>query len=229
MGKLPIIYTVRIDLSKDIEEEANRWNNSAHISDLLGAGFLSAVRFQSLQGEPKYLHLYELPDVSLLDTEIYQNVRKNDKWGAKLTHGFSNHSASLYEQILAVNVPAPSLTIPTPRTNSIGGIRSKYLATVRMDIVSESADELIKWHQEEHIPLILEADGVVSVRLCRKQGNHPRTPSYDPEWISIYELTSLNALKHAKIKEANETEWAKRMHAKISDVRFSTLERIFPV
>ena len=63
MGKLPIIYTVRIDLSKDIEEEANRWNNSAHISDLLGAGFLSAVRFQSLQGEPKYLHLYELRDL----------------------------------------------------------------------------------------------------------------------------------------------------------------------
>lgn len=228
MEKLPIIYTVRIDLSKDIEKEANRWNNTAHISDLLAAGFLSAVRFQSLKGKPKYLHLYELPDATLLDTEIYRNVRKNDTWGAKLTHGFSNHSASLYEQILAVNVPVSSLSDSTPRTNSIGSIRSKFLATVAMDVVPEAADELIKWHQQEHIPLILKADGVVNARLCRKQGKHPRTPSHDPEWISIYELDSLNALEHPKIKESNETEWAKRMHAKTSDVRISTLERIFP-
>ena len=61
MADAPIIYTVRLNLSEDVEDEANRWNNTAHISDLLAAGFLSAVRFRSIRGEPKYLHLYEFP------------------------------------------------------------------------------------------------------------------------------------------------------------------------
>ena len=108
MADLPIIYTVRLDMSQDVEEESNRWNNTNHISDLLGSGFLSAVRFRSIKGEPKYLHLYELPGLELLSTEAYANVRKNDTWGPKLSHGFSNHPASLYEQVLAVNATKSS-------------------------------------------------------------------------------------------------------------------------
>ena len=60
MPDLPIIYTIRLDMQEDVTEEANLWNNTRHISDLLGSGFLSAVRFRSLKGEPEYLHLYEL-------------------------------------------------------------------------------------------------------------------------------------------------------------------------
>ena len=99
MPDLPIIYTIRLDMQEDVTEEANLWNNTRHISDLLGSGFLSAVRFRSLKGEPEYLHLYELPNIDLLSTEAYKNVRKYDDWGPKLSHGFSNHSASLYNQI----------------------------------------------------------------------------------------------------------------------------------
>ena len=117
MADLPIIYTVRLDMTQDVEEESNRWNNTNHISDLLGSGFLSAVRFRSIKGEPKYLHLYELPGLELLSTEAYANVRKNDTWGPKLSHGFSNHSASLYEQVLAVqrHHKEPELHAATPK------------------------------------------------------------------------------------------------------------------
>ena len=81
MPDLPIIYTIRLDMQEDVTEEANLWNNTRHISDLLGSGFLSAVRFRSLKGEPEYLHLYELPNIDLLSTESYKNVRKYDDWG----------------------------------------------------------------------------------------------------------------------------------------------------
>lgn len=230
MADLPIIYTVRLDMSQDVEEESNRWNNTNHISDLLGSGFLSAVRFRSIKGEPKYLHLYELPGLELLSTEAYANVRKNDTWGPKLSHGFSNHSASLYEQVLAVNAAETPRTFTEPRdpAKSMGGVKGKYLITVRIDVASESADEFVKWHQEEHFPIILEAPGFTSARLCRKSGQHPRTPSRDPEWVSIYELDSADAVEHPKVKESNDTDWAHRMHAVTSDVRFSLLERIHP-
>ena len=217
MEDLPIIYTVQLDVSEEMEEEANRWCNTTHISDLLAAGFLSATRFRSIRGEPRYLHVYELPSTELLSTEAYANVSKNDDWGARIIPSFSNHSASLYQQVLAMNVPE------TPE-----GVRSDCLIAVRMDVAPEAADELVQWHREEHIPLILEAKGAISARLCRKHGQHPRSPSHDPEWVSFYEIDSLDVLKDPKVKESNETDWAKRMHATTSSVSFGVLERIFP-
>mgnify|MGYP004220348703 CR=1 FL=1 len=37
-----------------------------------------------------------------------------------------------------------------------------------------------------------------------------------------------NALEDSKVKAANKTEWAKRMHKVTSDVRLCVLERITP-
>ena len=57
----------------------------------------------------------------------------------------------------------------------MGAVQSKYLLAVRMDVPPEKADELVKWYEEEHIPLILNVPGFRSARLC--QG---RTPPQDP-------------------------------------------------
>ncbi len=230
MAELPIIYTVRLDMLEEVEEESNRWNNTKHISDLLGSGFLSAVRYRSISGEPKYLHVYELPSVELLSTEAYQNVRKHDDWGPKLSHGFSSHSASLYKQVLAVNIAETPRDFTEPRdpAKSMGAITSSHLVTARMDVAPESADEFVQWHREEHIPMLLDAPSFRSVRLCQKHGEHPRTPSHDPEWVSIYEMEDAGAVEHPRVKESNSTEWAKRMHAVAANVQVNVLERIHP-
>ena len=103
------IYTVRLDLTPEVVSEATKWNNTAHIQDLLDAGISSAVRYRSLQGNPEYLHLYEIPSPETLYTDIYASVKKNDNWGPRISHGFKNHTASIYEQILALE------TLPTPQ------------------------------------------------------------------------------------------------------------------
>ncbi len=227
MAELPIIYTVRLDLTDEVREEFDAWAAGSHIQDLLNAGLLSALRFRSTRGEPEYMHLYELPNVELLSTEKYAAVSKNDDTGRKLHHGTLNHSAALYKQEVAVNVPETPREFSEPRS-MIGGIKSKALATVRMDVSEGDGDELIRWHKEEHIPLMMAVDGVVNARLCRRVGEHPVTPCREPGWFSIYELDSLDVLKDPKVKAANETDWAKAMHGKTTDVRFSMLERITP-
>ena len=230
MPDLPIIYTIRLDMQADVEEESNLWNNTRHISDLLGSGFLSAVRFRSLMGEPAYLHLYELPGIELLSTQAYKNVRINDDWGPKLSHGFSNHSASLYNQLVTVNINETPRTFEEPRdpAKSMGAVQSDFLITVRMDVHPDSAGELVKWHEEEHIPLLMKVPGFQSARLCRRGGLHPRTPCLDQEWISIYEIDNPDAARHPDVKAANGTEWAQRMHAVTTDVRLGLHQRIHP-
>ena len=57
---------------------------------------------------------------------------------------------------------------------------------------------------------------------------HPRTPCLDPTWISIYEMSGPETLGDPKVKEANSTGWAQRMHAVTTEARLGILERITP-
>ena len=228
MAELPIIYTVRLNLSPDVRDEFDAWAGKKHIDDLLSAGFLSATRFRASTGQPEYLHLYELPNIGLMQTEKYQNVSKNDTSMDKLRHGVLDQSASLYEQVVAVNVPETPRSSSGPRTTSVGGVTNRNLITVQMDVEAGQEEELVKWHREEHIPTLLEATGMVNGRLCRRVAKHPKTPCRDPEWVAIYEMESAETTRDPKVKAANETEWAKRMHGVTSDVRLCVLERITP-
>ena len=218
MAELPIIYTVRIDLTDEVRDGYDLWASGRHSQDLLAAGFLSALRFRSIHGDPQYLHLYQLPNVELLSTERYKDVSRNDDTGSQFHHGTSNHSAALYKQEIAVNVSDPA-----------SGFKSSHLATVRMDVPEAEADELVRWHREEHIPQMMAVSGVASARLCRFVSEHPVSPCHEPKWISIYEMESADVVQDAKVKAANETEWAKKIHAVTSDVRFNLLERIAPL
>ena len=224
MAELPIIYTVRLNVKEDMEEEFNEWASGRHISDLKGAGFLSAVRFRSVKGEPRYLHVYELESPEILSSEQYANVSKGDDVGAGLLGSILNHSAALFRQEVAINVPADAATGESP----IGGFRARHIITVRMEVAPDSSEELIRWHREEHIPTLLEAQGMLTGRLCRRIDLHPGTPCHEPAWLAIYEMESPDALKDPKVKAANETEWAQRMHSVTTDAKLGILERIAP-
>ena len=228
MAKLPIIYTVRLDITPEARDEFEAWASTKHIDDLLAAGFLSATRFRASKGSPEYLHLYELPNPELLQTEKYQNVGKNDATIGRLSNELRDHSASLYEQVIAVKVPETPRSFPSPRESSVGGVVSKHLITVQMDVEAGREEELVRWHREEHIPTLLQAKGMVNARLCRRAAKHPKTPCRDPEWVAIYEMEGPETLGDPKVREANETEWAKLMHQATSDVRLCVLERITP-
>ena len=224
MAGLPIIYTVRLDLKEDREEEFNEWASTRHISDLMDAGFLSAVRFRAVKGAPRYLHMYELSSSEILASEKYDNVRARDETGAGLRDAILNHSAAVFSQDVAVNVPSDVRSDGGP----IGGIGSRFMITVRMEVDPAASQELVRWHREEHIPTLLQADGMLTGRLCHRIGLHPQTPCHEPEWLSIYEMESHDTLKDPKVKEANETDWAQRMHAVTTDVKLDILERIAP-
>ena len=226
MAELPIIYTNRLDLSDEVSDEFEPWAAGKHIQDVLAAGFLSGLRFRSIQGEPKFLHLYQLPNVELLNTEQYNDVKKHDNTANRMRHGMLNHSAALYKQELAVKVAE------TPGSLGLGPAgetKPSHLATVRMDVPEEQSSELIRWHREEHIPLMMAVPGVVTARLCRLTAKHPTSPFNEPKWISIYELGNADVVMDPGVKAANETEWAKKVHAFTTDVRFNLMERIEPL
>ena len=229
MNQIPYIYTVRFDLIPEIEDETNQWTNTSHIQDLLDVGVYSAVRYKSIKGNPEYLHIYEIPNPDTLHTKSYAETRNNDETGAKLRHGFRNHSASVYEQIVTNRISPPPLKKNKTHQDSWGAIRSPFLITVRMKIDESISKDLILWNKTEHFPLILEATGALSARLCVKtEKQHPTSNSKDPGWLAIYEIDNLDFLKDQKVNEANSTEWASRIHNLTSLTDLNILKRIHP-
>lgn len=221
MANLPIIYTVRMDVTDEVRDLFEKWASTRHIEDLLAIGFLSAQRFRASKGKPEFLHLYELPSADLLSTDNYKAVAKNDPDIEQARSGLRNHSASLYEQV--VNLPAIG------EGERIPSVSSRHLITVQLEVEEGKEDELIEWHREEHIPTLLQAEGMLAGRLCRRTVKYPSLPCLDPTWVSIYEMSGPETLRDAKVKEANETEWAQRMHAATTEARLCILERITPV
>ena len=98
-----------------------------------------------------------------------------------------------------------------------------------MKIDESISKDLILWNKTEHFPLILEATGALSARLCVKtEKQHPTSKSKDPGWLAIYEIDNLDFFKDQKVNEANSTEWASRIHNLTSLTDLNILKRIHP-
>ena len=230
MGDHPMVYIVRLDIDPKAAEEANKWSNESHVPDLLAAGFYSAARFRSIVGTPEYAHVYEILSADIFYTESYKNVRANDPTAERLRWAYSSHTNTPYEVVIAANTAEPSVVSPGRHGKPLGSIKSTCIVTVGMDVPIGTEEQLIRWHREEHIPLVLDIPGFSSARLCRRKGAHPK--GYDngePEFMTLWELDSPEVVdRNAKFDEANSTEWARKISSLCTNRRCNVMVRIFP-
>ena len=70
---------VTMDPPPDVEEEFNDWYDTEHVPDRLAIeGFESGRRFVCVSGWPKYLALYDLREIGVLESEPYRKL----SWGS---------------------------------------------------------------------------------------------------------------------------------------------------
>lgn len=65
--KVKYLLTVRMDVAMEQEDQLNKWYNDIHIPALLKVpGVISARRYTTIQGFPKFTAIYEFdrPDVT---------------------------------------------------------------------------------------------------------------------------------------------------------------------
>lgn len=94
------LLLVMIDVDPAYEEDFNRWYDEEHLPERLQCdGFLSARRYLSVEGEPKYLAIYELESPEVLDREAYQRLLPPSEWMARLTPHFTQLVRNVYREI----------------------------------------------------------------------------------------------------------------------------------
>jgi len=91
---------VMIEIDPAYEDEFNRWYLEEHFPDRMACpGFVRGRRFVALEGEPKYLALFDLESPEVLNTDEYgQASIETERWGRLMPH-FAKLVRNIYVEI----------------------------------------------------------------------------------------------------------------------------------
>jgi hypothetical protein len=103
------LLLVMIEVDPAHEEEFNRWYNEEHFPERKACpGFLSARRFLAVEGEPKYLALYELESPEVLQSAAYQKIYPPSEWTKTISQHFLRTVRNVYVEITPTTDETPA-------------------------------------------------------------------------------------------------------------------------
>ena len=168
-----------------LEAEFNDWYETEHIPIRLGLrGFTRAVRYREIGAERKYLAIYEIGDLAVLESPGYNLVKTQPSARTarmlKSVHGFTRYTCT---QVYDSGMPAE---------------RGRYLSAVAFAAPPGRAAALDDWYENEHIPLLMRAPGWLRVRRY-KVDSGDGGPWTD---IALHELASVAVMDSPERKAA---------------------------
>ncbi len=203
------LLAVWTDIAPEAEREFNEWYDSEHIPQLLGVpGFLSGRRYQAVEGEPKYLALYDLSDAEVLKSDAFRQVRETPtEWTKKMLPLFRNTAIGTYRQIFSHGTrPAKD---------------ADFVLTVRLNIPAEKEQDFNEWYNVDHVPALVGVPGVSCARrYVAVEG--------DPKYLAVYEMNDARVPKSPEWDKARNSEWTLRIRPHLKDGKVITSRRIFP-
>jgi hypothetical protein len=87
VGPSPYLQMGRMDIPAHMEEEWNDWYNWVYVPDYLTVpGVIRARRFLAVDGQPKYLTVYEFERPDVPESEPWNRVRDANPWTRRVRH-----------------------------------------------------------------------------------------------------------------------------------------------
>ena len=92
MGMSPYLQMGRMDIPAAMEEEFNAWYNTVYVPGYMTVpGCIRARRYVCIEGQPKYLTLYEFENPKVPETDAWRTVSNSNPWTQRvrpnLQHG----------------------------------------------------------------------------------------------------------------------------------------------
>lgn len=171
------------------DDEFHAWYEQEHIPARMAIpGFGSAVRYEAIDGEPRYLACYFLDDMAALETPAYDRLKREPgERTARMLGAVGGFTRYLCDERLdtgAVEEP------------------SGALFAVAFAAPDEHHAAFDGWYEEEHVPLLMRVPGWLRVRRYAV-----RPGSAGPPWthIALHELRGTDALDRPERAAARET------------------------
>ncbi|MGH7984845.1 MAG: hypothetical protein ACREQX_00945 [Candidatus Binataceae bacterium] len=201
------LLAVWTDIDAEAEAEFNRWYDTEHVPERVALpGFLSGKRYVAVEGQPKYLALYDLADENVLKSDAYLKITKSpSEWTGRITPHFRNTSRCVYREIFAHGERPPS--------------EANFMLTVRLNTPPEHAKEFNEWYEVDHVPALVAVPGVYCARrYVALEGN--------PKYLAVYELEEAGVTKSDAWERARNSDWTKRIRPYLRDLHAVTARRL---
>jgi hypothetical protein len=196
------------------EDAFNAWYDEEHVPLRLGVpGFLNGRRYRAPEataptsapvgGEsardssthPRYMALYDLESVSVLDTPPY----------TRLIPERSQRERDMIARIPFNDRRVGELILDSPEWTR----DAPYQLVVCMTPRAGGVDDYVGWYRDEHMPMLLAVPGWRRVRVFRQ------VDGSGPDFMAIHELESAAVFQQPEYAVASDTPWRKRIRASV--------------
>src|SRR5207249_4004175 len=146
------LLTVCADMPREGENAPSLPCSAQPIAEKLAIpGLTGAARYESIEGAPRYLTLYELGEANVLRHPALTalKARQND-CDQRAMPNIQIEPETMYECILGCGEPAEA--------------HAPFLVSVRMEIAPQVEREFNDWYNVEHMPRLAAVPGVVAAR-----------------------------------------------------------------
>jgi hypothetical protein len=180
------------------DDEFRDWYGREHIPEReVIDGFVKLRRLDSVdQGQPRYLGVYEMTTLAVLDKPEYVRLRKE---------GRTTWSIRMLERISPARFTCKAIE-PVP-TEALG--QTKYVQAIAGEGQPQTIAELNRWFDEVYKPKLRNVKGV---RLVRR---------FDPvgepnKFVALIDFDSADVLSSEAYLEAREQTGAERRFGRLS-------------
>jgi hypothetical protein len=173
----PLIYTPQASIAPEHLDEHRRWYTTTHAPRLMGLGFYSCRMFDG--PGTRWCNLYEIPNTEIFATNGYKAIGESDVFMKLNLSRFIDLNVTTYAQELVLGADGESL-------RDVPSLSGSVLSFIRFDW-SGADQDLRQWLREA---LLREAGGagpVRTVRLLRRESEHPQLKTNYPRWCATVE------------------------------------------
>lgn len=174
---MPGLLFSQMEPPGDLEAEFHDWYENEHIPVRMSIpGFAEAVRYEAVSATPRFLACYYLDDLTALESPEYRHLKREP--GCRTArilaavHGFTRYTCSMTSDTAAAGAATSAAS-------------DSMLFVVAFSVPQEDLNEFDAWYEEEHIPLLMRADGWLRIRRYRVLPGHE-----GPRWthVALHEL-----------------------------------------
>ena len=189
------LLAVWMDPAPEREDDLNRWYAEEHLPDRLAMpGWLRGRRYLSLEGEHKYVALYDLEDLGALSSPKYKESMGNSTpWTRQVVDNLRGFTRTEYELMQSLG-DSPADGAP-------------FALFVRLETDDEHDAELNDWYEQEHLPALVGVPGCLSARRYRMNSGSDGSVKY----MMVYEAEDRETIRGEAWTKAASTEWTLKM------------------
>ena len=195
MKEAKALLAVWMNPAPEREDDLNRWYAEEHFPDRLAMlGWLRGRRYVSLEGEHKYVALYDLEDLGALSSPKYKEAQANSTpWTRRVVDNLRGFTRTEYELVQSLG--------QSPQ----GG--APFALFVRLETEPEHDAELNEWYEQEHLPALVGVPGCLSARRYRMTAGTTDSVKY----LMIYEAETRETIRGNAWTKAATTDWTLHM------------------